>query len=222
MPDIHYLGHSCFRLKGRNGIVLCDPFDRSIGLELGRPTAHIVTISHQHADHNYIDGVRPVRDDIFPINGPGEYEIRGILITGVSTFHDATKGSERGRNTVYVIHIEDVAFCHLGDLGHELTKRQLEEIGNVDVLFVPVGGGETIDPAGASAVMSQIEPRVVIPMHYALGQQSLEQELAPLSKFLHEVGVKEHEPEEKLSFTPSSLPAEHEEMRVMIMRPVSG
>lgn len=142
MADIQYLGHSCFRLRGRDGIVLTDPYDRSVGRDLGRPTAHIVTVSHHHPDHDNVAAVRPVRDRVVVIDGPGEYEVGGILITGVRTFHDKQKGAELGRNTVYVIHLDDIVFCHLGDLAHELSAQQLEEIGSVDVLFVPVGGGE--------------------------------------------------------------------------------
>ena len=111
---------------------------------------------------------KPLRDQLFVIEGPGDYEVSGILVSGVRTFHDSKKGAEMGKNTVYVIHMDDVVFCHLGDLGHELTTQQLDEIGNVDVLFIPVGGGETISPATATSVISQIEPRVVVPMHYAL------------------------------------------------------
>jgi L-ascorbate metabolism protein UlaG (beta-lactamase superfamily) len=220
MPDIQYLGHACFRLRGRDGIVLTDPFDRTVGIDMGRPTAHIVTVSHDHPDHAHVGGVRPAREKLFTINGPGEYEVGGILISGVRTFHDKKQGAELGRNTVYVIHIDDVVFCHLGDLGHELTTHQIDEIGNVDILFVPVGGGETIGPAEAASVISQLEPRIVIPMHYALpGQASFVTELAPLDKFTHELGIKEFVAEEKLSFSPTSLPSEGEETRVLIMKP---
>jgi L-ascorbate metabolism protein UlaG (beta-lactamase superfamily) len=217
VADIQYLGHACFRMRGRDGIVLCDPYDRSIGLDLGRPTAHIVTTSHNHPDHGNVAAVRPVRDRVFVVDGPGEYEVGGVLITGVRTFHDKAKGSQRGVNTVYVIHLDDVSFCHLGDLGHELTQRQIEELGNVDVLFVPVGGGETIGPAEAASVISQLEPRVVIPMHYAMPQLSFEYDLAPLEKFMHELGLKDVTPTEKLSLTTSSLPGENEETRVVVM-----
>jgi L-ascorbate metabolism protein UlaG (beta-lactamase superfamily) len=140
------------------------------------------------------------------------------LITGVRTAHDKHKGSELGFNTVYVIHLDDVVFCHLGDLGHELTQTQIEEIGNVDVLFVPVGGGETIGPAEASSVISQIEPRLVIPMHYATNQLSFEQPLAPLDKFLHEMGLKEIVPEDRINITSANLPPEGEQTRVVVLR----
>ena len=222
MPDIQYLGHSCFRLRGREGIVLCDPFDRSIGADIGRPTAHIVTVSHAHPDHANIAAVKPIRENIFPIEGPGEYEVGGVMITGVRTFHDKQKGAELGNNTVYVISMDDVVFCHLGDLGHELSAHQLDEIGNVDVLFVPVGGGETISPSEAASVISQIEPRIVVPMHYAMpGQRDGSEELATLEKFTHEIGLKEIVPEEKLSVTSASLPSEAEETRFVIMKPSS-
>lgn len=222
MPDIQYLGHACFRLRGREGIIICDPYDRSTGLDLGRPTAHIVTISHNHTDHSYSAGVRPMRDQVFIVNGPGEYEVRGVLITGVRTYHDTEKGAQRGFNTVYVLHIDEVVFCHLGDLGHELSQSQLEAIGNVDVLFVPVGGDETIGPAEAASVISQIEPRLVIPMHYASDQLSFDYQLAPLEKFTHEVGLKDVTPQEKLTVTPSNLPAAGEETRIIVMLPTSG
>lgn len=221
MPDIQYLGHACFRLRGRDGIIVCDPYSRSIGLDLGRPTAHIVTVSHNHEDHNYLAGVKPMRDRLFVIDGPGEYEVSGVLISGVRTYHDKAKGAERGFNTAYVIHLDDVVFCHLGDLGHELSQAQIEEIGDVDVLFVPVGGGETIGPAEATNVISQIEPRVVVPMHYAASQLSFEYDLAPLEKFTHELGIKEVTLEDKLSLTAATLPPEGDKTRVVVLRPVN-
>jgi L-ascorbate metabolism protein UlaG (beta-lactamase superfamily) len=220
MPDIQYLGHSCFRLRGRDGIVLCDPFDRSVGLDIGKPTAHIVTVSHAHPDHNNLAAVKPMRERIFAIEGPGEYEVSGVMIAGIRTSHDKQKGAELGNNTAYVIHLDDVVFCHLGDLGHELTTHQLDEIGNVDVLFIPVGGGETIGPNEAISVISQIEPRLVIPMHYALpGQRSFDYELATIEKFAHEIGLKDVVAEEKLSVTAANLPGEEEETRFVIMKP---
>jgi L-ascorbate metabolism protein UlaG (beta-lactamase superfamily) len=221
MPDIQYLGHSCFRLRGRDGIVLTDPFDRSVGMDIGRPTAHIVTVSHRHPDHANVLAVKPLREQLFVVEGAGEYEVGGIMIAGVRTYHDNKKGAELGKNTVYVIHMDDVIFCHLGDLGHELTTQQLDEIGNVDVLFIPVGGGETISPATATSVISQIEPRIVVPMHYAMsGQQSFTTDLAPLEKFTHELGLKDVVAEEKLSVTAANLPAEGEETRVVVMQRV--
>lgn len=219
MPDIQYLGFSCFRLRGRDGIIICDPYTSSIGLDLGRPTAHIVTVSHDHPAHGNIAGVKPMRDQdtTFVIDGPGEYEVRNVLVNGVRTYLDKEKGAQRGFNTVYVIHLDDVVFCHLGGLAHELTASQLDEIGNVDVLFVPVGGDQALGSEAAANVIGQVEPRLVIPMRYALPQLSFEYQLAPLDKFLHEVGLKDNTPEEKLSVSSSSLPAEGEETRIVVM-----
>lgn len=221
MPDIQYLGHSAFRIRGREGIVLTDPYDRSVGFDIGKPTAHIVTISHNHPDHTNTAAVKPMREKLFTIEGPGEYEVGGVMITGVRTFHDKKKGEELGRNTAYVIHMDDVVFCHLGDLGHELTTSQIDEIGTVDVLFIPVGGGETIGPAEAMAIIGQLEPRLVVPMHYAIeGQQSFTVDLGGLDAFLHEMGLKDVQAEDKLTVTSANLPAEGEETRVIVMRPV--
>lgn len=220
MPDVQYLGHSCFRLRGREGIVLTDPYDRSFGVDIGRPTAHVVTVSHNHPDHSNVAAVRPARERVFVVDGAGEYEVGGVLITGVRTFHDKNKGADRGKNTVYVIHLDDVVFCHLGDLGHELTAQQIDEIGAVDVLFIPVGGDETITPAEAVSVIGQLEPRIVVPMHYAMSDQmSFTSDLAPLEKFAHELGLKEYTAEPKLSVTASTLPGDEEQTKIVVMRP---
>jgi len=221
VPDVQFLGHASFRLRGRDGIIVCDPYGRTTGLDIGKPTAHIVTVSHQHDDHNNVAAVRPMRDKVFVIDGPGDYEVGGVLISGVRTSHDKEKGKERGDNTVYVIHLDDVVFCHLGDLGHELSQGQIEAIGEVDVLFIPVGGGETIGSAEAVNVIAQLEPRIVVPMHFAAAQLSFEYDLAPLEKFTNEVGLKEYTPEEKLSVTAATLPPEGEETKVVVLRTVN-
>jgi L-ascorbate metabolism protein UlaG (beta-lactamase superfamily) len=221
MPDVQFLGHACVRLRGRDGVVLCDPFSKAIGIDIGKPQATIVTVSHDHPDHNNVAAVRPAREKLFVIDGPGEYEVSGVLIAGVRTYHDKAKGAERGFNTVFVIHLDDVTFCHLGDLGHELSQGQIEAIGDVDVLFVPVGGGETIGPAEAINVIAQLEPRVVVPIHYATAQLSFEYELAPLEKFTHEMGLKEVTPEDKLTVTASNLPPEGEQARLVVLRPIN-
>lgn len=220
MPDIQYLGHSCFRLRGRDGTIITDPYGRTYG-DIGKPTAQIVTVSHHHPDHDNSAAVRPVREQVVVLDGPGEYEVGGVLINGVQTYHDKQHGAEKGRNTVYVIHLDDVTFCHLGDLGHSLTKSQIEELGVVDVLFVPVGGGETISPTEAIELISEIEPRMVIPMHYATGQISAVEgeELVPLDRFAHEMGLKDYTSETKLTVTPASLPGEDDQTKIVIMEP---
>ncbi len=135
---------------------------------------------------------------------PGEYEISGVLIIGIATFHDADRGRERGENTVYLIEVDEISVCHLGDLGHVLTVAQVEEIGNVDVLLLPVGGVSTINAPMAAEVVRQLEPKVVVPMHYKTS--ALSWELEPVENFLKEMGVKEINSQSKLSFTRSSLP----------------
>jgi L-ascorbate metabolism protein UlaG (beta-lactamase superfamily) len=245
VADIQYLGHSCFRIRGRDGIVLCDPFDESVGFDIGKPTAHIVTMSHHHPGHSNVNAVRPVRDNVFIIDGPGEYEVRGILVMGVRTYHDKSNkritattdthdttntsdddtttndtndtNTPQDYNTVYIIHIDDVVYCHLGDIGHELNKQQLEDIGNVDVLFVPVSGDVSEGATDAPGIISQIEPRMVIPMHYATPAHASERQLLSLDKFMHEMGQKEFVPQEKLSVSPSSLPPEDSETRIVVM-----
>jgi L-ascorbate metabolism protein UlaG (beta-lactamase superfamily) len=216
MPDITYLGHACFRLRGRDGIVLCDPFDRSIGLDIGRPGAHIVTVSHDDPAYNNVAAVKPMRESVFPIQGPGEYEVSGILITGVRTFRDNEKGKLKGFNTAYVIHIDDVVFCHLGALAHELSQSQVEALGSVDVLFVPIGDDDTLSVSAAQNVIHQIQPRMVIPMLYGNAQPDSEGSL--LNKFIHEFGLKDIEPQEKVSVTTANLPGEEEQARFVIMQ----
>jgi len=138
------------------------------------------------------------------ISGPGEYEISGILIVGIATFHDGEKGRNRGKNTAYLMQVDEVSVCHLGDLGHVLTVEQVEELGNVDVLLLPVGGVSTINAPVATEVVRQLGPKVVIPMHYKT--EVLKRELEPVDKFLKEIGVKQANPQPKLSISRSSLP----------------
>ncbi len=199
--DISWLGHSCFRIKGRQVTVITDPYSPDLGYSLGKPTAHIVTVSHQHPGHSYVQGIG---DEPRLVAGPGEYEIRDVLIIGVATFHDAEGGRGRGRNIVYLMEVDEISVCHLGDLGHVLTAEQVEEIDNVDVLLLPVGGVSTINAPKAAEVVRQLEPKVVIPMHYQT--QALNWELEPVDRFLKEIGVKQATSQPKLSLTKASLP----------------
>jgi len=139
------------------------------------------------------------------IDGPGEYEIGGVLIMGIATFHDGERGKKRGKNTVYLMEIDEISVCHLGDLGHVLTGEQVEEIDDVDVLLLPVGGVSTIDAPVAAEVVRQLEPKAVIPMHYKT--PALGWELEPVERFLKEIGAKEVNSQPKLSLTKSNLPA---------------
>ncbi|MFH0941564.1 MAG: MBL fold metallo-hydrolase [Chloroflexota bacterium] len=198
--EITWLGRSCFRLKGSEATVLTDPYGPDYGYNLGKPTANIVTVSHQHADHNYVQAVSGAR----VISGPGEYEFGNILIIGVATYHDDAGGEKRGKNTVYLIEMDEVTICHLGDLGHLLTSEQAGGLGNIDVLLIPVGGVYTIDAPQAAKVVRQLEPKFVIPMHYKTPVEKAA--LEPVDRFLKELGVGQLEPSPKLSVTKSNLP----------------
>jgi L-ascorbate metabolism protein UlaG (beta-lactamase superfamily) len=199
--EISWLGHSCFRIRGSQVTVITDPYSPDMGYSLGKPKARIVTVSHQHPGHSYVQGVG---GEPRLITGPGEYEIGGVLIIGLATFHDAENGSQRGKNTVYLMEIDEISLCHLGDLGHMLTAEQMEELDNVDILLVPVGGVSTIDAPVAAELARQLEPKVVIPMHYRT--EALSWELEPVEKFLKEMGGEQVTPQPKLSFNRSNLP----------------
>lgn len=199
--DITWLGHSCFRIKGSHAIIITDPFPPELGYTLGKQTADIVTLSHQHPSHSYVKGIG---GEPRIIRGPGEYEISGILIIGIATFHDTQRGQARGKNTVYVMEIDGVSVCHLGDLGHVLSSEQVEEIGNVDVLLLPVGGGSTINAAVSAEVIRQLEPKAVIPMHYKT--PAVKRELDSVNVFLKEMGMGQIEPRSKLTLSKSNLP----------------
>ena len=199
--DITWLGHSCFRIKGSQAIIITDPFPPELGYTLGKQTANIITLSHQHPSHSYAQGIG---GEPKIIKGPGEYEISGILIIGIATFHDNQRGQVRGKNTVYVMEIDGVSVCHLGDLGHVLSTEQVEEIGGVDVLFLPVGGGSTINAAIAAEVILQLEPNAVIPMHYKT--PAIKRELDSVDVFLKEMGMGQIEPRPKLTLSKSNLP----------------
>ncbi len=199
--DITWLGHSCFRLKGSHATVITDPYSAGLGYSLGKPTARIVTISHEHPGHCYSDGVGGQPK---VVSRPGEYEINDVLLIGIATFHDGEGGKKRGKNTVYLMEIDEIAVCHLGDLGHVLNNSQIEAIGNVDVLLLPVGGVSTINAPMAAEVVRQLEPKVVIPMHYKT--PALNRELEPVDRFLKEIGAKQVTSQPKLSVTKSNLP----------------
>ncbi len=202
--DILWLGHSCFIIKGRDATVLNDPYDESIGYSLGKPTANIVTCSHSHPGHGFTSGVDGVSK---VVRGPGEYEISGVLINGISTFHDTEGGADRGRNTAYLIEMDEVILCHLGDLGHPLSSRQVEDMSSVEVLLVPVGGVSTIDAAAAAETVRQLQPRIVIPMHFQT--KALRFQLDPVDSFLKEMGIKANlAAQRRLSVTKTSLPDE--------------
>ena len=199
--EINWLGHSCFRIKGSRATLITDPYSPDLGYTLGKQSARIITVSHQHPSHSYVDSIG---GEPRIIKGPGEYEISNVLIIGIATFHDSVGGQARGKNTAYLMEIDGVAVCHLGDIGHVLSDEQVEEMGNVDVLFLPVGGVNTINASMAAEVIRKIEPKAVIPMHYKT--KALKRELDPVGAFLKEMGMGQVEPRPRISFSRSNLP----------------
>lgn len=198
--EITYLGYSCFRLRSRETTLITDPFPPELGYSLGRPSAQIVTVSHAHPGHSYTKGVG---DSPRIVSRPGEYEIAGVFIQGVASFHDGEQGKKRGKNTVFVIQVEGMKLGHLGDIGHLPTGELSAALKGVEVLFLPVGGSTTIDARQAAQLARQLQPRIVIPMHYRTPVYG--DELAEVAAFLKEIGL-QAEPRPKLSVTSSSLP----------------
>ena len=212
--DITYLGHSSFRIKGKANTIICDPFDSSVGLKYAKQEADIVTVSHDHGDHNNLDGVKDYKK---VVSSPGEYEINGTSFFGIPSYHDDKKGAERGKNTIFVINIDGINICHLGDLGQKsLTESQLTAIGNVDILLIPVGGTYTISADEAVSIMQSIEPKIVIPMHYKTPQHEEKTygTLDTFEKFVSESGLKS-ETLPKLSYKPGDLPEEEQRLYIL-------
>ena len=207
--EITWLGRACFRIRAKEATVVTDPPDKSTGHSLGRPTADIVTVSHSDPAHSYVDGVA---GSPRVLDGPGEFEVSGASIIGVTTYRGKEKTPESGRNVAYVIELEDMRIAHLGGIGHVPTSDQLEEMGNVDILLVPVGGGDSLDAPPAAETVSLIEPKLVIPMNYKTDADK--EKLDPLDRFLKEMGAQKAESHAKVTVTRSSLP---EETQVLVV-----
>lgn len=191
--------------------MVIDPFDKKIGLRPPSFAADIICVSHHHDDHN---NIQALSGNPFIINGPGEYETKGVNILGIESFHDQKQGTERGLNTIFVIETENIKLCHLGDYGQDkLSDEQLEAIDEPEILFIPVGGKYTIDAAGAAVVVNQIEPKIIVPMHYKI--PDLKIELDPVDKFLKEMGVSRKEAVEKITIKKKDLP---EQTEVVVMK----
>jgi len=217
---ITWFGHSCFRIETRSTnlgqakeavSVLIDPFSKEAGLRPPKIKDDLVLVTHNHFDHNNVSDANP---EAFIIDGPGEYEKQGIAVRGISSFHDKSGGKERGLNTIYVIKAEDMTVCHMGDFGQEkFEEHQLETIGDIDILMIPVGGNYTIDYKEAVNIISQIEPKIVIPMHYKV--KDLNIDIAGPEKFLKEIGLTP-EKTDKLKIAKKNLPIE--EMKLVMFQ----
>ncbi|MBI2054369.1 MAG: MBL fold metallo-hydrolase [Candidatus Staskawiczbacteria bacterium] len=218
MAKITWAGHSCFQISVSNSRehsanIVIDPFDESTGLKRPNFSTDILLVTHEHPDHN---NVKAIKGDPFLARGPGEYEIKDVFIKGIPSFHDDQEGKERGQNTIYTIEAEEMKFCHLGDLGQkQLTDEQLEKIDSVDILMIPVGGTYTISSTEAQKIISQIEPKIVIPMHYHL--PGLKIQLDDVSKFLKTMGKNSIAPQEKLTVKASALGKDA--MEIVILQP---
>jgi L-ascorbate metabolism protein UlaG (beta-lactamase superfamily) len=211
---ITWFGQSCFRIQNKTGpegiTVVTDPYDKSVGFRAPNFEANIITVSHDHFDHN---NTQSLRGDPFIVDRAGEYDVAGVMIQGVDSYHDNNSGKDRGGNIIYRIDMDDISVVHLGDLGHVLENKQLEALVGTDILLIPVGGKYTIDAKRAAEVVSQIQPRMIIPMHYNL--PGLKVELDDVDKFVKEIGVKPTH-EDKLKITKKELP--QEDMEVVILK----
>src|SRR3989344_2395274 len=218
MIKISWAGQSCFQISVSNGKdnttnIVIDPFGE-IGFKMPNFEADILLITHLHEDHN---NIKAIKGDPFLVEGPGEYEIKGVFVQGINSFHDDKEGKERGKNTIYTIETDGIRLCHLGDLGqNQLTDEQLEKIGQVDVLMIPVGGVYTISSGEAQKIIGQIEPKIVIPMHYEL--PGLKFKLEGVDKFLKAMGKNSIEPQDKLTVKTSTLPKEGD-MEIVVLQP---
>ncbi len=214
---IQYYGQSCFKITSKPGgratddvVVFFDPFDKELGIRPPQGQADVVFVSHNHHDHN---NVEVLKGNPIIINTPGEYAVKGINVVGIDSFHDMEQGAVRGRSTIFILEAEELKICHLGDLGSELTGKQLEEIDGADVLFIPVGGNYTIDGKKATELIRKIEPAIVIPMHYKIAGSTAE--VDDLQKFCTEIGNCPSEKVTKLNIKKKDL--EGKSMETVIM-----
>ncbi|OGK15113.1 hypothetical protein A2774_01540 [Candidatus Roizmanbacteria bacterium RIFCSPHIGHO2_01_FULL_39_12c] len=212
--DIKYLGHASFYLRSKDAKLVTDPFDpKMLGMKFPKTEADIVTVSHHHQDHNYVQGVS---GDPLIIQLPGEYEKNKLRVTGFATYHDKQKGAERGENTAYKIEGDGISLLHCGDLGMVWDDAFTDKLGEVDILLLPVGGFYTIDAGEAAELVKKIEPSIVIPMHYnqAKLNQQIFAKLTPVDAFLKKMGAEQIPPVSKLTVKKEEL---GEEMKVVVM-----
>ncbi|MCO5186479.1 MAG: MBL fold metallo-hydrolase [Anaerolineae bacterium] len=208
--EITWYGLSCFRLVERGqATVVTDPFNGSVGLPPLKLKADIVTVSHDAAGHNHLTSVTGYRH---ALTGPGEYEIGGVFITGIAT----TSKNDAKRNVLYLFDFGTVTIAHLGDINRVPSQSKIEQLGDVNVLLIPVGGGNSLNAAKAAELVSMIEPNIVIPMHYQLPDLSVN--LDEVDRFVKEMGLAQIEQETSLRVNVSRLP---EETQTVLLQPKS-
>lgn len=214
--EINWHGLSCFRMKERGlASVVTDPYEPKLGLPELNLKADVVTVSHDAPGHNYLQAVK---GDRLRIAGPGEFEVGGVFITGIAMRAKGKDKSSNGRvpNTLYVFNFDGLTVAHLGDLAYVPSQSQIEDLGPVDVALVPVGGGGALTAGQAAEVISLIDPSVVIPMFFKTGDEKLK--LAPVAKFLSEMGVGKKEPVDSLKVTKSAL---SDQTQVIVLEPTA-
>ncbi|MDD5340958.1 MAG: MBL fold metallo-hydrolase [Patescibacteria group bacterium] len=207
---IFWLGHSAFKIQDKEVTVAVDPY--GAGAKMPKFGAEILLITHAHLDHNNKEAIK---GEPFLIDGPGEYEVKNVFVYGINSYHDNKQGAERGKNNIFLIEMEGIKVAHLGDFGQDsLTDEQLEMLEGVDVLLIPVGGNVTIDGEQAVKIISQLQPRIVIPMHYK--EAGVFTKLEPVDKFLKEFGSTNPEKMDKLKINKrEDLP--QEETKVILL-----
>lgn len=211
---ITWYGQACFRIQSGEFTLAIDPFGKEIGLTPPRFKADAVLVTHGHFDHA---NTQSIAGDPLIINGPGEYEIKGVSVRGIQTFHDKQKGAERGLNTIYTIDLEDIRLVHLGDFGEGILRDETnDQIGTAHVAMIPVGGTYTITGEEAAKVIKQLEPRIVIPMHYKLPE--VKADLLPVDIFLKEMGAAKTEAQEKLTIKKKDVEGENEKTVVVVLK----
>lgn len=213
MAEIKWFGHNCFRIKSREATIITDPVDRTTGFAMAKQNANIVSISNYDSVNANISVVRP---EFQLVDGPGEYEMQGIFITGVRTFLDPERTEAKNFNTAFLFEMEGFVICHLGDLGQVPTTELTEQLSQADILLLPIGGGDGLTQEQAAEVVSLLEPKVLIPMQYRteIGDRSLQ----PLDTFAKLIGVELPEPIEKYAPRQADL---QDAMELVVLEPDS-
>jgi len=209
---IKYLAHAAFLITAENGTrIVTDPYQTSGGLKYGaiKETADIVTVSHEHGDHNNVSAVKGSPQVI-----KTSAEVKGIKIKAVLAAHDDKNGSQRGKNTIFCFEVDGVNVCHAGDLGHELSAEQVKAVGRVDALMIPVGGFFTIDARTATKVCDQLKPRVILPMHYKTDKADFP--IAGVDEFLKGKGNVTRSNDSEIELKAGKLPAA---TQIIVLKP---